>query len=283
MTMSEDEGEDLSLSPVQKQAVLQLIVDFQTFSGWTTARIAKDTGEVPAALYDMLRKEPKKQPSKRLGLAMIAVAKHWGMSFSEPLRRNLGPLWHTPPAGSLTFVSALSIDQTVAQQSMQCFNGDYLHFVVSAEREILTTKFHLLNRTGHDLAPVLSAERMQEKKERQFSGTYFCSISTISNLYLIASPEGIVNLRLSVFNVEPTRPERQSIIRGMSLGVGRTNTILASRCVLVPMNFTPHVDELYKQPMARPDFELLGDEFLEIARFLYLEEQVPYIKVAVQD
>lgn len=109
-------------------------------------------------------------------------------------------------------------------------------------------------------------------------GAYFFSAPL--HLYLIASPEDSANLRLSVYDATPGSA-KHAIIRGVVLGVHPNNVIISSRCVLVPMALASenNQDRLWMTPTSRQDFDKLNSTFQEVARFLFGEEDIDYIKL----
>jgi hypothetical protein len=279
--MAEDDKK-LVLSDTERKAVLELIRKFELFSKWRHPRVGKECGEGADAVGDMMRTNPRIQPSKRFAMALIALCKRHGMELPEDLKEHLGGLWYAPPSRQSSFISILGVDQTIAELSLASYGGDYLHFALNPNAKIITTKFHLLKQIGEDGAPMLEAFRIFEGREVRSAGTYFCSQH--GHLYLVSSIDGDVNLRMSVFDViaPNRRKDPQVIIRGMVMGVGRSNTILSSHCVLVPADFTDNTDELYKGPLIRKNFERLGNLFPEIAGAIYGEEKGGRSKVIKQ-
>jgi hypothetical protein len=274
--------EKLLLSDAERKAVLELIRKFELFSKWRHPRVGKECGEGVDAVGDMMRTNPKAQPSKRFALALMDVCKRHGMELPGDLKEDLGGLWYAPPSRKSSFISVLGVDQTIAELSLTSYGGDYLHFSLNPNDKVITTKFHLLRQIGEDGAPMLEGFRMFEGREVRSAGTYFCSQH--GHLYLVSSIDGDVNLRMSVFDViaPNRRQDPQVIIRGMVMGVGRSNTILSSHCVLVPSSFTDSTEELYKGPMIRKNFEKLGNLFPEIARAIFGEERNGRSKVIKQ-
>jgi hypothetical protein len=159
------------------------------------------------------------------------------------------------------------------------FGGDYLQFFLNDKEHVVTTKCLLTEDLGADQAPIFLSSRCYPGLGTLESvGAYFFSDRY---LYLVASPrDGTVDLRLSVFNA--IGAPRQTIIRGMVLGVGLTKIILSSRCVLIP---SKHISEdrqkeLYGEPMERSVFEeKMANELGEVSKFLFGEETVDYIRL----
>ena len=178
-----------------------------------------------------------------------------------------------------SFIAALGIDTTVSKKSTRFFNGDYLQFFLNDQEQVVTTRCHLSEELGADQAPILSSSRCYPGLGTLESvGAYFFSDRY---LYLVASPrDGTVDLRLSVFNA--IGAPRQTIIRGMVLGVGLTKVILSSRCVMVASEHIceDYQNELYAEPVERSRFEAkMVGELSEISGFLFGEEAVDYIRL----
>jgi hypothetical protein len=173
-------------------------------------------------------------------------------------------------------------------RSIRRFNGEYLQFALNEDEMIVTTRCTLLEERGADAAPVFRSKRWySEFGQVEAVGVYF---SWDSNLYLLASPAGEVDLRLSIFNVlsSSSPKSKQHVLRGMALGVNPKKTILSSRCALVQAECVePEIaNQLWDDPAAVESFKNIkpraggpDTNFRAIAEYLCGEETVDYIKL----
>ncbi len=278
-TMTED---DQALSDDELDAVRELVRDFRRISKKPRTQLAQWTDISSQTLGDFVREPPKSTPDRDQAKLIVHQFQRNKIPIPEPLRAKLGSLLSDaeprPSIPASTFISNVGIDDEIAKRSTQRFAGDFLHFSLNADDLIVTTKCHLLDKLGQDKAPVFLSFRYDPKGKRDLRsvGAYFFNFA--NSLYLIGSPEGSVNLRLSVFDVASEGPNKQGIIRGVVLGV-RDLSILSSRCILVPMEnvLREEWEYLYKTPIGRPDFDTRRDMFPEISRFLFGQESVSYI------
>ena len=301
-----------------QMAVRDLLKEAYAFVGETWAIFAKilNEGETDRAfkqdasvLEEMTRtkktdgiERPRKVISKRFAVKLITFCKaESGFTVSGKLAERLGSLWeplatsqgtvNLSDAGRLGgFISALGLNDDVAMRSIRRFFGKYLHFALNEDGLIVTTRCALSNERGSDGAPIYKTERWySEFGLVEAAGVYFCEDN---NLYLLASPEGHVDLRLSIFNVLSSSSMRskqpQEILRGMALGVNPKKTILSSRCILIrPECVEPEVaNQLWDEPATKDSFKIINanpqsfkTQFQEIAEYLYGEESVDYIKL----
>ena len=238
---------------------------------------------------------PKKNISHRFAVRLIRFCRtEPGLIVTAKLAERLGVLWDSPdrpakrtktpdePGG---FIPALGLTDDVAVRSIRRFNGEYLHFAMNEDEMIVTTQCTLSEERGADAAPVFRSKRWYEFGPVEAVGVYF---SWDTNLYLLASPAGEVDLRLSIFNVMSSAKSKQHILRGMALGVNPKKTILSSRCVLVQAGCVePEIaNQLWDDPAAVESFKNIkpgagspATNFRAIAEYLCGEETVDYIKL----
>lgn len=273
---------DQALGDDELEAVRELVRDFKPISRKPRTQLALWTEISSQTLGDFVREPPKSTPDRGQAERIVHECQRHKVSIPEPLRAKLGSLLpdeHARPSiPASTFISNVGIDDEIATRSTQRFAGDFLHFSLNADDLIVTTKCHLLDKLGQDKAPIFLSFRYDPKSRRDLRsvGAYFFNFA--NSLYLIGSPEGSVNLRLSVFDVASEGPNKQGIIRGVVLGV-RDLSILSSRCILVPMESVVREEweYLYKTPIGRKDFDVRAGIFPEICRFLFGEEAVSYM------
>ena len=238
---------------------------------------------------------PKKNISHRFAVRLIRFCRtEPGLIVTAKLAEQLGVLWDFPdrpakrtktpdePGG---FIPALGLTDDVAVRSIRRFNGEYLHFAMNEDEMIVTTQCTLSEERGADAAPVFRSKRWYEFGPVEAVGVYF---SWDTNLCLLASPAGEVDLRLSIFNVMSSAKSKQHILRGMALGVNPKKTILSSRCVLVQAGCVePEIaNQLWDDPAAVKSFKNIkpgagspATNFRAIAEYLCGEETVDYIKL----
>jgi hypothetical protein len=241
---------------------------------------------------------PKKIISHRFAVRLITFCRtEPGLIVPAELAERLGVLWGSPdrpakrtktpdePGG---FIPALGLTDDVAVRSIRRFNGEYLHFALNEDEMIVTTRCTLSEERGADAAPVFRSKRWySEFGPVEAVGVYF---SWDTNLYLLASPAGEVDLRLSIFNVlsSSSAKSKQHVLRGMALGVNPKKTILSSRCVLVQAECVePEIaNQLWDDPAAVESFKNIkpgagspDTKFRAIAEYLCGEETVDYIKL----
>jgi hypothetical protein len=282
--MAEDK---LVITDEQIEGVRELVRDFKHISNKPRTHLASWTGISSQTLGDIAR--GTSTPDESRAESIVRQCHQHEVVIPETLRAKLGSLLShenvvpseaevRPSVPASTFISNVGIDDEIAKRSTQRFAGDFLHFSLNADDLIVTTKCHLLDKLGQDKAPVFLSFRYDPKSKRDLRsvGAYFFNFA--NSLYLIGSPEGSVNLRLSVFDVASEGPNKQGIIRGVVLGV-REYSILSSRCILVPMESVTREEWefLYKTPIGRPKFDLRADIFTEVSRFLFGEEAVSYM------
>jgi hypothetical protein len=295
-----------------QMAVQELLKEAFAFVGGTSwdsfAKLfnagAKDKYDVvhleEMARHKKVRDEhrPKKVISSRFAVRLIEFcAAEKGLIISpelierlgpmgDPLRANFGPT--STPTISGGFIPALGLTDGVATRSMKRFSGDYLHFSLNEDEKVITARCELKNELGGDGAPVYRSERWySDFGEVDSVGVYF---SWDTNLYLLASPAGEVDLRLSILNVlaSSADTQKQPILRGMALGVNPKKTILSSRCILMHGECLSieMAQLLWDNPMTIESFALVEPgadfaevNFREIAEYLNGEEAVDYIKL----
>jgi hypothetical protein len=211
-----------------------------------------------------------------------------GLIVPKPLQDRLGALWSPAdaaeptagaadpaagaanPAGSgpkkkddeRAFILALELGTDGAGKSIEQFKGPYLHFALSDKGMIVTTKCTLQEKRDRDSAPVYDTSRWyNEFGEVPSKGVYFAGEK---NLYLLSSPKGRLDVRLSVFSVMwPGR--KQEVVRGFALAVNPQSTIVATRAVLLRAEYLdPMVaDELWREPASVTSFGNIGN-FVEV-------------------
>jgi len=215
-----------------------------------------------------------------------------GLAVPKPLRDRLGRLWspldeadadpHSQePTGARPkdeddergFIRALELGIDAARQSITQFEGAYLHFALSDEGLVVTTKCTLHAKRDRDSAPVYDAKRWYDEFGEVVSkGVYFAGEK---NLYLLASPKGRLDVRLSIFSVMwPGR--KQEVVRGFALSVNPQSTIVTTRAVLLRAAFfKPEVaEDLWRQPASVSSFK-------EIKAFVIVEgSQLPETQFA---
>lgn len=204
-----------------------------------------------------------------------------GLVVPTDLQCRLGPLWspadaaataapvEEPPASAVKsnddergFILALELGTDAAGQSIAQFKGPYLHFALSDKGLIVTTKCTLQERRDRDSAPVYDTTRWYDEfGEVPSKGVYFAGEK---NLYLLSSPRGRLDVRLSVFSVMwPGR--KQEVVRGFALAVNPQSTIVATRAVLLRAEcLDPGVaEDLWRVPASVGSFEKIKD-FVEV-------------------
>lgn len=256
---------------------------------------ANGIDETEASLRSMSRNKansdrPGKIIQREFALRLIGYCKHIrDFTFPAGLKEKLGLLFDEAPAVEVAeqpeidktkyFISALGLVGGVNIASVKYFRGDYLQFSLNDQSQVITSRCFLEDKLGADLAPILSSNRMHDGSKRESSGAYFYSDK---NLYLISSPGGSVDLRMSIFNA--VSADDQIVRRGMVLGVTLSRTIIGSRCVLIPMGHLSQATEenLYMGPTPRGIFEGYmpkpPDDLSTISAFLFGEANVDYIR-----
>jgi hypothetical protein len=174
-----------------------------------------------------------------------------------------------PNPAEYTIISALGLNQTATQKSLKRHGGAYFHFSVLNDKSVVTSVCHLSGRLGADRAPIYRSWRQVPPQDgvRRYRGAYF---STDNHLYLLASREGAIDVRLSIFHVVGEAPKPQNILRGVWLGVPNGEQVLSSRCVLVRRGVL--TDELQAQVCRRPRSRSFFDgqkELKEVAAYLF--------------
>jgi hypothetical protein len=200
-----------------------------------------------------------------------------GLDVPKPLQDRLGLLWSPKhhesaipgsekPAGSRRetdddergFILALGLGTNAAGESIAQFEGSYLHFALSDEGLVVTTRCTLQDKRDRDSAPVYDTRRWYDEFGEVVSkGVYFAGEK---NLYLLASPKGRLDVRLSIFSVMwPGR--KQEVVRGFALAVNPQSTIVATRAVLLRAEFlNPAVaEDLWRIPAPVTSFEQIRD------------------------
>jgi hypothetical protein len=177
-----------------------------------------------------------------------------------------------------TIVSALGLDTTATNRSVKRHHGAYFHFSVLDRENVVTSVCHLSARLGADRAPIYRSWRQAppQKAVRRYRGGYFAGDD---HLYLIASREGTIDFRLSVFHFVGEEPE-QEILSGTWLGVPSGEKILSSRSMLVKRDVLPMELQIkvVRGPLAKSVFD--GDRVLkEISAYLFGQEP-PFIEVS---
>jgi hypothetical protein len=164
--------------------------------------------------------------------------------------------------GERGFILALELGTDAARQSITQFEGSYLHFALSDEGLVVTTKCTLQDKRDRDSAPVYDTKRWYDEFGEVISkGVYFAGEK---NLYLLASPKGRLDVRLSVFSVMwPGR--KQEVVRGFALAVNPQSTIVATRAVLLRAEYlNPAVaEDLWRVPASVGSFGQIKD-FVEV-------------------
>jgi hypothetical protein len=156
------------------------------------------------------------------------------------------------------FILALGLGTNAAGESITQFEGSYLHFALSDEGLVVTTKCTLQNKRDRDSAPVYDTRRWYDEFGEVISkGVYFAGEK---NLYLLASPKGRLDVRLSIFSVMwPGR--KQEVVRGFALAVNPQSTIVSTRAVLFRAEFLNPVvaEDLWREPAPVASFEKIRD------------------------
>lgn len=275
--MTESES---ALDDDQVEAVRRLVKDYKKFTTKIRSVLSNGTGIEKQTLSDMVRTVRPTRPT--WSQAKLIVDHYLENKFEIPasIRARLGLFLHDlppldgvrPAAPVSTFISNVGIDDGVARQSTG-LAGDFFHFSLDANALVVTTKCYLLNKLSQDKAPIFVSVRYDSSGATDVNsvGAYF--FNQTNNLYLIGTPEGSVNLRLSVFDLS-----KETIIRGVVLGV-RDQSILSSRCVIVTTGSVKKEDKetLYKERLKKDVFEGLSDLFDEIGRYLFGEEPEKHI------
>ncbi|MGY4509644.1 hypothetical protein [Bradyrhizobium sp. BWC-3-1] len=177
-----------------------------------------------------------------------------------------------------SFISALGIDTDLSDKVIQKYSGNYLHFALDEEQNVVVARSRLSKQRGSDYAPIYRSWRQVPGGVRRSLGAYFCSDE---NLYIIASPRSSVDLRMSLFNI--IFDDEQVLLRGVTLSVAE-GAILTSRCMLAKESVFAHdvrqtlcagpqTEQYLKaaphDEKQRPSFKILA----ECARFLFGEEK----------
>lgn len=202
-----------------------------------------------------------------------------GLTVPKDLQDRLGLLWSpaAEPAASAGkpadaerkndddeggFILALGLGTNSAGKSIEQFKGRYLHFALSDNGMIVTTKCTLQEKRDRDSAPVYDTTRWYDEfGEVPSKGVYFAGEK---NLYLLSSPKGRLDVRLSVFSVMwPGR--KQEVVRGFALAVNLQNTIVATRAILLRVQYLdPEIaEDLWREPASIESFGKIRD-FVEV-------------------
>lgn len=224
---------------------------------------------------------PKTSITGAFAIKLVAYCKSTpGLTVPKDLQGRLGVLWspdaaataaavEEPPASAgkkdddeRGFILALELGTDAARQSITQFEGSYLHFALSDEGLVVTTKCTLQDKRDRDSAPVYDTKRWYDEFGEVVSkGVYFAGEK---NLYLLASPKGRLDVRLSIFSVMwPGR--KQEVVRGFSLAVNPQSTIVATRAVLLRAEYlnSAVAEDLWRVPATVTSFGKIKD-FVEI-------------------
>jgi hypothetical protein len=175
-----------------------------------------------------------------------------------------------------TLIAALGLKTNKSEESIEFYNGNYLLFTLDLDANVVVSPHVLSSELGDDGAPIYRARRrVTDAGTVYFVGAYFANEH---QLYLVGSPRGSVELRLSIFHI--IHKTRQAMLRGSTLRVSN-NTIFSTRCVLVRDEFKLNVRRtLVYGEHQKASFT---EDHPEIANYLYGVENPPYIKISQKD
>ncbi|MDA9483079.1 hypothetical protein XI07_13790 [Bradyrhizobium sp. CCBAU 11445] len=208
-----------------------------------------------------------------------AIAAQLGLAASQPAP----PAVVSPPAPlpasappERGFIASLGIDKDIRKTSVDNYNGTYYNFTLDDDRKVVVSAYGLSRELGADQTPIYRSWRKlpNQKKRRRYVGAYFANTD---NLYLVGTPIGAVDIRLSIFSIIPG--EKQNMLRGMGLVFSHRRAILTGNSILVRAQ---HISSLQRnalmdKPLTKDDLQkilslskpAMKNELLEIVDYLY--------------
>lgn len=173
------------------------------------------------------------------------------------------------------FIKALGLNTNICESSTEIHRGAYLHIALDDDARMVTSRCVLSGMLGNDGTPIYrSRRRVPSSGYRRYLGAYFANDS---NLYLMGTPLGSVDIRLSLFSI--VAGERQDVLRGLVLGVSQRGTILTSRCLLIRSHFfKPSLRKvIFSSPLPKGN---VPPAIFELTDYLFGVEKPEYIKVS---